>query len=239
MVSVVIHSNPHLANQIESSGWLQSGFKAHGINAEITADKNKAADIHVIQGNWYAYNEFIGKPNVLFLNRCFYGDARFDVSLGWLRPDGSRDFMNHGMVRAKGSCPNVRPRKDRKRRCAVVFADYGIDPQAMILDARMRYDSVFFRPHPAQDRATPVMTLKGSLDAVWEIADVAISGSSTVLVDALIQGLHVESTDPLHVVQSCGEDRQAWLNDLSWAQWHGPTELMNGDFWEHLCVRAD
>ena len=236
-MNIAIHTNMGLANQIESAGWLQSGFQAHGINAEITADKNKVADIHVIQGNWYAYNEFIGKPNVLFLNRCFYGDARFDVSLGWLRPDGSRDFMNHGMARAKGSCPDVRPRKE-SRRCAVIFADYGIDPQAMILDARMRYDSCFFRPHPAQDRTTPVMTLKGSLDVVWEIADVAISGTSTVLVEALIQGLHVESTDPLHVVQSCGEDRQAWLNDLSWAQW-SHTELMNGDFWEHLCVRAD
>ena len=216
-MNIAIHTNMGLANQIESAGWLQSGFKAHGINAEITADKNKAADIHVIQGNWYAYNEWLARSateKVLFLNRCFYGDARFDVSLGWLRPDGSRDFMNHGMVWAKGLCPIVRPRKEL-RRCAVIFADYGKDPRAMVEDARMRYDSVFFRPHPAQARETPVMTLRGALDTVWDIADVAIGGTSTVLVEAAINGLQVETTDPLHVVN--GYQEPGWLTDLSWA----------------------
>jgi hypothetical protein len=232
MVSVVIHSNPGLANQVESAGWLSEGLARHGVENVITADKHAEADIHIIQGPWYAYNEWLGKPNVLFLNRCFYGDARFDVSIGWLRPDGSRDFKNHGRASANGVLPKLRPKKSR-RRSAVVFADYGKDPTEMIADARRKYDSVFFRPHPAQARETPVMTLKGELSTTWDIADVAIGGTSTVLVEAVINGLHVETTDPLHVVAGL-TDRRQWLIDLSWSQWHYD-QLKRGDFWEHLC----
>ena len=78
------------------------------------------------------------------------------------------------------------------------------------------------------------MTLKGELSAVWELADVAIGHSSTVLVEAAINGLHVESSDPLHVCQGI-EDRAQWLVDLSWANWNFE-QLKSGAFWEHLCL---
>ena len=231
MVSVVIHTNMALPNQTESAGWLQTGFASHGIDAEITGDKHKAADIHVVQGPWYAFNEWLGKDNVLWLDRCFYGDARFDLSIGWLQPDGSRKFCNHGMARAKGTLPALKPRKG-KRRCAVVFADYGQDCTQTVIETRQAYDSVFFRPHPAQAQETPVITLKGDLANVWEIADVAIGHSSTVLVEAEINGLHVETTDARHVARNV-TDRTQWLNDLSWAQWNHE-EIQRGEFWEHL-----
>jgi len=237
MVSVVIHTNTHLANQVETAWWLKAGFKQHGIAAEITPDRHKPADVHVVQGPWYCYNEWLGKPNVLWLNRCFYGHPRFDISLGWLNADGSRDFKNHGMAAAKGSLPDLRPAKEG-RRCAVVFADYGRDMTEAVQDARITYDSVFFRPHPAQAQESPVMTLQGALDGVWALADVAIGHSSTVLVEAVIEGLHVVSSDPLHVCQGIEGGRQQWLTDLSWANWN-KTELERGDFWEHLCVPAD
>ena len=234
MVSVVIHSNPTLANQIESASWVRTGFLAHGIDAEITADKHKEADVHVIQGPHYCYSEWLGKPNVIWLNRAFYGHPRFDLSLGWLRPDGSRDFKCCGATVPNGTLPVLKPRKD-SRRCAVVFGDYGSSALQMVTKARQEYDSVFFRPHPAQsEEDTPVMTLKGDLAAVWEIADVAIGGTSTALVEAIIEGLHVESTDPHHVCQSLNGDRQAWLTELSWCQW-SHRDIQSGKFWEHLC----
>ena len=231
MVSVVIHTNMGLATQVETSTWLQTGFSKHGIDAEITGDKHKPADVHVVSGPWYCYSEWLGKPNVIWLNRCFYGHPRYDLSLGWLRPDGSRDFRNVGMTSAKGMPPALKPRK-AKRRCAVVFSDYGMDATDMIFDARQKYDSVFFRPHPAQKQETPVMTLKGSLDAVWEIADVAMGHGSTVLVEAEIAGLHVETTDPHHVARNV-TNREQWLKDLSWAQWNHE-EIQSGAFWSHL-----
>jgi hypothetical protein len=135
-------------------------------------------------------------------------------------------------VEGKGSLPKLRAKK-RSRRAAIVFGDYGRDMTDAVLEARQTYQSVFFRPHPAKEQKSPVMTLRGPLEALWAIGDVAIGHSSTVLVDAEINGLQVISSDPLHVVQGAEDDRQLWLNRLSWAQW-SHSELMNGDFWEHL-----
>lgn len=232
MVRLVIHSNPSLANQIETSGWLRAGFAAHGIDAEVTADKDKPADVHVIQGPWYAYREWLGKPNVLYLDRGFWGSYRYDVSVGWLRPDGSRNFCNADKTVANGPLPILKPLKER-RRAAVVFADYGQDCTKTVRDARLRYDAVYFRPHPsAQNQSTPAMTLSCDLDAVWALADVAIGHSSTVLVKAHIEGLHPESSDPLHVVHYEG-DRAAWLTRLSWANWNY-ADICSGAMWENL-----
>ncbi|MDB4312002.1 hypothetical protein N9937_01100 [bacterium] len=233
MPSVVVHSNPRLLNQVESSQWLKAGFERHGIGAQITSDKWKGADIHVVQGPWYAYNEWLGQKNVLFLNCCFYGDRRFDLSVGWLRPDGTRDFKNHGMTVHNGILPELKPEKEN-RRCAVVFGDFGTDPTEQIIDAKGHYQTVYYRPHPAQTEKQPgVISLRSDLAGVWGLADVAIGGSSTVLVDAEINGLHVECSDPLHVVHHDGT-REQWLTDLSWANWNYK-QLIAGDFWEHLC----
>lgn len=234
---MVIHTNLNLPNQVETAGWLQEGFRRHGIDAEVTGDRYKSSTIHVVQGPWYCYDHWLGEPNVLWLDRCFYGHPRFDVSLGWLRPDGSRDFKNHGMAVPRASLPVLKKQKPT-RRCAVVFADYGEDCKEKVKQARREYDSVFFRPHPADNKNdTPVMTLKGDLEAVWEIADVAIGHSSTVLVEAMINGLYVESSDPLHVCQGV-TDREQWLTNLSWAQWDHEA-LKRGEFWEHLSEGID
>jgi len=231
MVSVVIHTNLGLSNQVESAGWLKEGFAQHGIDAKITGDKHKPADIHVVQGPWYAYNEWLGKENVLLLNRCFYGHPRFDISLGWLLPDGSRDFRTQGMVAGKGQLPELKPRKDSRRR-AVVFGDYGRDPVDEVKLARDKYHAAFYRPHPQDKRSCKLMAPDWSLEDIWDLADGAVGHSSTVLVQAEINGLHVHSTDPNHVCNGI-EDRQEWLNRLSWCQWNAE-ELKRGEFWEHL-----
>ena len=237
MVSVVIHTNQALANQRETAEWLRSGFKAHGIAAEITGDKHKIGDIQVVQGPWYCLDHWRPLSDeypVLWLNRCYYGHPRFDLSLGWLRPDGSRDFRNHGVADGKGSLPELKALKEA-RRCAVIFSDYGQrDIAERVLELRQAWNgSLYFRPHPQQqDVSVKAITLRCPLEQVWSLADVAIGRSSTVLVEAKIAGLHVESDDPLHVVHDDG-DRQAWLNRLSWAQWNHE-ELKRGEFWEHL-----
>lgn len=231
MVSVVIHSNPHLPNQIESAGWLKQGFDRHGLDCEITADKHAPGDIHVIQGPWYAYQEWISKPdNVLWLNRCFFGSGRFDLSIGWLRPDGTRDFRHTDKSEPNGVLPELRPLKPQQQ-SAVVFGDYGREVQARhwLVDARETYAPVYMKYHPASSE-TYNFTLK--LEEAWQRCDVAIGGQSTVLVEAAIQGLHVFSHDPDHVVQGM-TDRQDWLTKLSWCQWSSE-QLINGDFWDHL-----
>ena len=228
MVRVVIHSNPGLANQIESAGWLKEGFSCHGIDAEITADKHAPGDIHVVQGPHYAWHEYVGKPHVIWLDRCFYGDARFDLSIGWLRHDGSRDFRNADKTEPNGTLPELMPLKTDQKG-AVIFADYGKMVQAdhWTVDARRGHFPVYMRPHPSE------MESFYTLDDMWERCGVAIGGQSTALVQAAINGLYVKSYDPLHVCQDIGTDREGWLTRLSWCQFHY-TEIQNGNFWSHL-----
>ena len=232
MVSLVAHINPGLPHQVEHGQALTYGLKKHGIDLDVTEDIHKKADIHIVSGPWYALNAWKGKPNVLWLDRCFYGDSHDFVSLGWLMPDGSRNFKNDEKTVCKGLLPELKPHKKR-RRCAVVFGDYGVDPRLQLANARRKYDSVWYRPHPQDKSPAPCFPLRGSLDDVWTVADVAIGHSSTVLVDAQINGLFVESTDPRHVAHYT-DDRESWLKRLSWAQW-SLDEIVAGTFWEHLC----
>ena len=237
MVRVVVHCNRHLSNQVESADWLQQGFERHGLDCEITADRNRSADIHVVQGPHYAFDVWLSQStgrNVLWLDRCFFGHYRYDLSIGWLNADGSRDFKNKNMSFGKGELPELKPKKEG-RDCAIVFGDYGMDPKPLVQLARREFGRTYYKPHPAETGQTsPCLAPKWSLSQCWELANVAVGHSSTVLVEAELNGLHVHSTDPHHVCQSTElEGRQVWLNRLSWSQW-SMEEIVNGDVWEHL-----
>ena len=133
----------------------------------------------------------------------------------------------------KGDLPELKPKKTR-RDCAIVFGDYGMNPKQLVQFSRLQFGRTYFKPHPAeQGQVSPVLAPKWTLEQCWEIANVAVGHSSTVLVEAELNGLLVYTTDPNHVCQNI-EDRGQWLIDLSWAQWNY-TEIVNGDFWDHLC----
>ena len=231
---VIIHTNLGLENQRVCAEALKAGFEKHDITAKITADRDLKGDrwdTHVIQGPWYAYHEWVGKPGVLWLNRCFYGCHKTIVSLGWLKPDGSRDFKNKDMQTGKGELPELKPMKTTKR-CAIVFGDYNEDASEMFKHSEREHDSSWFRPHPASPNVGPIRRLMCDLSTVFDIGDVAVGNKSTVLVDAAINGLHIDCFDPLHVVHHT--NREQWIKDLSWSQWH-LNEIANGDAWKHLC----
>jgi len=235
MVSVVVHCNPGLQNQIDCADALRSGFAAAEMPVEVVYDRRpqKANEITVIQGPWWAYNEFIGKPNVLWLDRTFYGCAVNNVSLGWLNENGSRDFGDCDKP-AKGELPALHPAKE-KTRSVIVFGDYGRDPAQEMSYARRTYDSVFYRAHPASNGRTPYLTLGGELETVFAIGDCAVGYKTTALIDAAIHGLHTHSTNPWHVVQEIETlGREKWLAELSWKQW-SLDELRAGTFVDHLC----
>lgn len=239
MVSVVIHTNVALGNQRETAGWLQQGFERHGVSAHVTPDKHAEADVHVVQGPHYCFDywrERADTHRVLWLNRTYYGHPRFMISLGWLRPDGGRDFRNRSAVDGKGLPPKIKARKEECRRAAV-FSDWGRDPIADIERALAKYDEVQFRPHPEErdiSVSVPVMAKpRWGLDAVFAWADVAVGHSTTALVDARINGLHVDCSDPHNPVVDDPDDDDLWINRLSWANW-SMDELVRGDFIPHL-----
>ena len=82
------------------------------------------------------------------------------------------------------------------------------------------YDTV--RRHPAQQK--PTTTLQHDLDT----HDIAIGRSTTALVDAAIQGLRVETSDPHSPVYGL-VDRDQWIRDLAWHNW-STDELASGAF---------
>lgn len=232
---VVIHTNLNLKNQVESAAWLKAGFERHGLEVEVTADKAAPGKIHVVQGPHYAYREWLGRENVLFLNRCYYGDARFDLSIGWLQADGSRDFRWRDEPRRQ--LPDLEPMKPEKRKadqCAVVFGDYGEDCTDTVRDALKTYGRTYYRPHPADRRESIVLSPDWTLQQTFSIADVAVGNSSTVLVDAMVNGLHIDCRDSMHPV-NMDASRETIMARLSWADW-GHEEIIDGEFVEHLCT---
>lgn len=129
--------------------------------------------------------------------------------------------------------PELKPRKEYRSTC-IVFGDFMRDMTDEIRLARKEHQRVYFRPHPSDARKDyPALCLRGELRTLLDFADVAVGHSSTVLVDCELNGLHVTSTDPNHVVHHDG-DREQWLRKLSWCQW-SHRELKAGAFWEHLC----
>ena len=116
------------------------------MTAKVTADIYEEGDIHVVQGPHFAYSAWLGKPRVLFLNRCFYGDSRYDLSIGWLNPDGSRDFMNHAMPEPNGRLPELKPEKTGGK--TIVFADYGRKDWAHSM--AQKHNTEHIRYHPAE-----------------------------------------------------------------------------------------
>lgn len=239
-MNVAIHTNPNLKNQTDYGKWLKEGFAVHGIDALVTPNIDLGADVHVIQGPWYAYDEWVGKPNVLWLNRCFYGDHFHDVSLGWLNADGTRDFGDIDKPEPNGELPRLQAKKARRKSSkawggtCVVFGDFGRDPKEDCAFARKHFDRVYYRPHPAERKTdSPVMSPDWTLAEAFSIADSALGHSSTVLVKARINGLKTFSTDTRHVVLWEPDDDAKWLRMLSWCQWNSE-QIRSGEFWEHL-----
>ena len=233
-MNAVIHTNAALLHQMDFAQAFQDGLSAHGIDATVTTERDMEGDLHIVLGPWYALEQW-KHERILYLDRCFYGDARWSASIGWRNPDGSRDFMNTGMAAPKGDLPELKPRKT-ERGAAFVFGDYGADPNPAIELARSQFPRVYFRPHPqdqVQGRKAKALQMNCSLDQVWNWAVGAVGGTSTVLVEAELNGMQVHSTDPNHVVHYNGAGREQWLVDLSWAQW-AIDEVASGAFWEHL-----
>lgn len=231
--SIAIHTNFSLAHQIKWAKALQDGFIKHGYKSEITAGKTTGADIHVVQGPWYCFKQLRYEPRVIYLDRCFFGDTEFYCSLGWLRPDGSRDFLNENSPPGRFH-GEVLPWKQEERN-ALILCDFGDKPNHLIQQARHRFGAYAIRHHPAEGFTQP------PLQEHFDWADVVLGHSTTTLVDAVLHGIPVICSDARHVIAPVSVlagklfrgDRTQWLNDLSYTQWH-LHELRDGTAWEHL-----
>jgi len=207
-VDAAIHINTALTHQVEHGEWFRSGFKRHAITATVTSDRTMQADVHVISGNWYALRQWIGHPRVIALDRDHYRGNPDNVSLGWLRPDGGREFR----IGAGRPAPVPLPRKIQT--ASIFLADY---------NGPIDYDADELRLHPS----TAGPPQRPLLDALKPYG-VAIGYRTTALVTAALAGLRVICRDKRGMMA-----RPDWLEVLPYADWH-KSEISSGDAWEHL-----
>lgn len=188
---------------------MAAGFQAHGLKGRVTADRAAGGDVHVVLGPHYARDWWIGQhPNVLYLDRCYYRGDPAHVSLGWLRPDGGREWQV-GTGREPPPVPPPPPGRGR-----VFLADFA-GPQQIV-------DADYCRTHPA--RQAPAQPL----EAVLARYHTAIGYRTSALVTAALAGLVVECRWPPHLV-----NRPDWREVLPYADW-SREEIARGEAWEHL-----
>lgn len=223
----VIHSSG-LGHQERWAGALQLGFARHGINAQISRSADTEADVHIVQGPWFALNRWKHHPRTIYLDRAHWGDPDC-VSLHWLR-DGEKHRTSGHMRRDHPSCA---PWKAGRR--LLVLCDYGHDGAQEYARCLQHFDAVTIRRHPAADG--------GGVSLAEDLAnhDIAIGRRSTALIDAAIAGLPVITTDehsPVWPIASRIQDirtpdREQWLTDLAWHNWH-IDDVLRGEAWQFL-----
>lgn len=223
----MIHYNPRLQHQFDhAQAFLASGFTA-------TPKVTGAADVHVISGPWFAYNEWKDHPRTLMIDRAWWGDPDC-VSIGWLQPDGTRKFASGDKPRPK---PEMRGWKDQERSC-LILADYNQDVSDVVFEAKKRFGFVEVREHPANTKR-----VQPALKAAIVLRDVVICHSGTAGFEAIRLGKPVICSDPQNEIRpvSAGAltdelyrgDRSAWLHEMSYKQW-SLAEIASGAAWAHL-----
>jgi hypothetical protein len=210
---VAIHVNITQPHQVEHGQWLRRGFERLGIKAEVTNSPTTPADIHVVSGPHFAKQNFLNHPRTILLDRAYYHEEKTGawksmdwVSLGWMRPDGGRDFKT-GTGRLK---PAVR---DRSSTTGTIFlADY-CGPVELA-------DHV--RHHPSQAASSEPLR-----DALRRYAT-AIGYQTTALVTAALEGLEIICRDNRNIMADPN-----WLELLPYADWHF-SEIESGEALEHI-----
>jgi hypothetical protein len=216
---VLMHFNPKLPHQVRHA----EAFKAAG--CEITPSPQGEADVHIVSGPYFALPRWRDHPNVIWLDRAFYGDPEY-VQMFWLNPDGSRTYASGTEPRLK---PELKPWKTAEE-SVLVLADFQQNTNHTEHVLQGLFRAVKVRRHPAEagikSGETPDVPLADDLDE----ADVCIGRSSTALFEAVVLGVPVVCTDPRNIVAEVAApglgsalyrgDREEWLHRVSWMQFN-------------------
>ena len=212
-MDIAFHTATSQSHQLEHFQWFEQGFKRLGIKFRIL-DIYGDADFHIISGPNFAYREWLGKPNVLMIDRAFWHPEKTGlwqsmdwISIGWLQPNGSRIF-NIGNGR---KAPEVASRKSEGG--TIYLRDYQSDYEE-------EADTV--RYHPSERKS------EETLDQALERHSVAIGYKTSALVTAALKGLEVICKDERNIMSEPN-----WLELLPYADWHF-SEIQSGEALECL-----
>ena len=235
-MSILFHYNSRLQHQCDHAHAFIKGCK----DVLVTDKPDGDADIHIISGPHFAYNQWKHHDKVLMIDRAYWGDPDC-VSIAWLQPDGTRKFASGEARRDKPTLYEWKPTWSipslKEIRC-IVLADYGQDVTETVKQASKRFPSVQVRLHPADCKEPRPLTLED--DVKW--ADVIVGHSSSALFEAIRYGTPVICTDPNNPVMPVSAamhetlyrgDRSKWLHDMSYKQF-SLSEIADGTAWELL-----
>lgn len=250
-MEVVNIVNPSLKNQRETGAWVQRGFEAHGIKCTTTDNRQARGDVTVIHGPNYAFRDTSGCDNVLWLDRCWYGDTNEWASFGWRNGD-TRDFCRVG-----GDERLAHHIDDGW----IAYRDFVDDGELLILDdyqqtilnsraVNMAGELCYYRGHPLRDDEYPGANTRnsGSLEDALDGIGWAVCARGTSGAYALLRGVPLICLDPLNVVSPvCAgsffedlhldeEERWGWASGLAWTQYR-KEEIESGYMWHVLSVR--
>lgn len=203
---VKIHCNPALSHQLDHGKAFIAGFRRHGIAASITHDPAESADVHIVSGPYFAKSKWLGHPNTILIDRCYYKGDPEHVSIGWMNAQGGRDFV----AGAGREPPEIKANATGHK--SIFLADY---------DGNIEYADTI-RHHPAKAASNT-----GLIEALRQHR-VAIGYNTTALVTAALEGLDIICKSDTNIMS-----RDNWLDLLPYADW-SLAEVEAGDAWEHL-----
>lgn len=211
-LTVAVHVNKAQPHQMRYGRALHKGLSRNGLRATLTNDPRRKADLHVCIGPWFALHHW-KHDKTLYLDRAYWDDPEC-VSIHWLS-GGEKHFTKINELRDH---PMPKPYRDAGG--TIYLCDFNEKPVGA-------YDAV--REHPANGATGTLLdALRGHRKAVGR--------RTTALVDAAIEGLVVETTDPHSPVREISGrrgGRYRWLNHLAWHNWSLP-EIENGAFLDAL-----
>lgn len=156
-------------------------------------------------GSNYAKHHWLNHDRVVLLDRCYFGNTRNNVSIGWMNKKGGRDFKV-----GSGKKPlYIRKSYGTK---TLFLADYNgvIEPADII------------RLHPANEHS------KSTLIEDIKKCRSATGYNSTALVKAALNGLEITCKGDQSIL-----NQKNWVELLPYANWNYK-EILSGELWAHL-----
>lgn len=226
-MKILMHFNASLQHQCDHAHAFIKGSD----DIIVTDKPGGEADVHIISGPNFAYEQLRHHESVLMIDRAWFDDPT-SVSIGWLEPDGSRKFATGTKPRPH---PTPEPWKTRECSC-LILADYNQDITEITYQAKIRFTTVKVRLHPSNNPRKWVTDLETDL----RLSDVAIGHKGTAMFNALMQGLPVICTDPKNeCMPMCAPttqsvlyrgDRDKWLKSMAYKQFT-LNEIADGTAW--------
>ncbi|MHC4372426.1 MAG: hypothetical protein ACYSW8_32895 [Planctomycetota bacterium] len=165
-----------------------------------------------------------GIPFLILENGCWHGPDKIQTyTIGYNGLNGC-SFMPKvpPLERPK---PDLRPMKPRDSGRTTIFGQLpgdkslrGLDMAKWVRETCISHPDATFRPHPYTVPSWEQRALEPFQDCL-DATSLAITYSSTVGAECLIQGIETVAEHPGSFAYPFEGDREAWLHWLSWRHW--------------------